>query len=71
MRFAPLEKVWIHYGKTTYPGIVISDIEPAYIILKFDTVIWRRVICLDNELSHRKVDFSQYMYQARQNFIKV
>jgi len=71
MRYKPLEKVWIHYGTTTYPGIVISDIEPAYIVLKFDTAIWRRVICLDNELSHRKVDFSDYLFKTRKNFINV
>jgi hypothetical protein len=69
MRLKPLEKVWIQSNQTVYPGIVIADIEPAYIVLKFDTVIWRRVICMENELSHRKNDFSEYMFSARRNFL--
>lgn len=69
MRLKPLEKVWIQSNQTVYPGIIISDIEPAYIVLKFDIAIWRRVICLENELSHRKNDFSEHMFSVRQNFL--
>ena len=71
MRFKPLEKVWIRTSKEiVYPGIVIANIEFAYIVFKFDTAIWRRVICVEEEMSSRKNDFSEHMFQVRQRFLR-
>lgn len=69
MKFKPLEKVWIASGPHVYPGIVLLSIGLSYVVLKFDTAIWRRVICLEDELSHRKQDFSEHMFKVRLNFI--
>lgn len=71
MEFKPLNKVWIKSGQSVYPGIVLSIDGQKYIVLKFDTAIWRRIICSAEELSHRKQDFSKHMFTVRKNFISV
>ncbi|RTK99349.1 MAG: hypothetical protein EKK57_09750 [Proteobacteria bacterium] len=71
MKFKPLEKVWITSGPHVYPGIVLLTVGLSYVVLKFDTVIWRRVICLEDELTHRKQDFSEYAFAVRKNFLSI
>jgi hypothetical protein len=67
--FKPLEKVWISSGNNVYPGVVLSSVGVMFNVLKFDTAIWRRVLCGASELSHRKQSFGDYMYKTRKNFI--
>lgn len=73
MTFKKLDKVWVNSNSVVYPGIVLSDEigDSAYIVLKFDTAIWRRVVCIQKDLSKRKNDFNEHMYSVRKNFLNI
>lgn len=64
-----LDKVWIHESDKLFPGIIYQEIAEAFIVLKFDMAIWRRVIVPKKNLSLRKNDFSEFMFKVRENLI--
>lgn len=64
-----LDKVWIHEADKLFPGIIYQEIAEAFIVLKFDMAIWRRVIIAKKNLSIRKNDFSEFMFNVRKNVI--
>lgn len=68
--FKPLEKVWIIVDNTAYPGIFLEENNAMCSVLKFDTILWRNVSVDKTVLRHRKDSFSDYMFAARQRFLK-
>jgi len=64
-----LDKVWIIEGNVKYPGIIINIIAEAFVVLKFDRAIWRRVVCQANQLEFREENFSQFMFKVRESLI--
>jgi hypothetical protein len=66
-----LSKVYVDENGSLYPGVVVNQVGEAYIVLKYDTTLWRRVVCLKENLIERTDDFSEFIFAVRQKFLNI